>query len=86
MDIGMDTEFKRRLTAKDEKAVYSQNLPRRMHLKEGFGLIVELALMHKHHHSPTFFQVRKSHFRTEETQRKITSLCGSQENQQPDCR
>ena len=45
MDIGMNTEFKVRLTPKDEKAVYSQRLPMPIHLRE--DLIVELALMHK---------------------------------------
>ena len=42
----MNTEFKVRLTPKDDKANYSQNVPMPIHLKE--GLIVELALMHKY--------------------------------------
>ena len=46
MDIGMNTEFKVKLTPKDDKAVYSQNLPMPIHMKE--DLIVELALMHKY--------------------------------------
>ena len=46
MDIGMNTEFKVRLTPKDDKAVYSQRLPMPIHLKE--DLIVDLALMHKY--------------------------------------
>ena len=46
MDIGMNTEFQVKLTPKDDKAVYSQNLPMPIHLKE--DLIVELALMHKY--------------------------------------
>ena len=46
MDIGMNTEFKVRLTPKDDKAVYSQSLPMPIHLKE--DLIVEFALMHKY--------------------------------------
>ena len=46
MDIGMNTEFKVKLTPKDKKAVYSQSLPMPIHLKE--DLIVELALMHKY--------------------------------------
>ena len=46
MDIGMNTEFKVRLTLKDDKALYSQNLPMPIHLKE--YLNVELALMHKY--------------------------------------
>ena len=46
MDIGMNTEFKVRLTPKDDKALYSQSLPMPINLKE--DLIVELALMHKY--------------------------------------
>ena len=46
MDIGMNTEFKVRLTPKNDKTVYSQNLPMPIHLKE--DLIVKLALMHKY--------------------------------------
>ena len=46
MDVGMNTEFKVKLTPKDDKAVYSQSLPMPIHLKE--DLIVELALMHKY--------------------------------------
>ena len=46
MDIGMNREFKVKLTPKDDKASYSQNLPMPIHLKE--DLIVELALMHKY--------------------------------------
>ena len=34
MDIGMNTEFKMKLTPKDNKAVYSQSLPMPIHLKE----------------------------------------------------
>ena len=46
MDIGMNIEFKVKLTPKDSKAVYSQSVPIPIHLKE--DLIVELALMHKY--------------------------------------
>ena len=46
MDIGMNTEFKVKLTPKDDIAVYSQGLPMPIHLKE--DQIVELALMHKY--------------------------------------
>ena len=45
-DIGMNTEFKVKLTPKDKKAMYSQSLPMPINLKE--DLIVELALMHKY--------------------------------------
>ena len=46
MDIGMNTEFKVKLSPKDKKSVYSQCLPRPIHLKE--DLLVELASMHKY--------------------------------------
>ena len=46
MDIGMNTEFKVKLTPKDDKAVYSQSLPMPIQLKE--DLIIELSLMHKY--------------------------------------
>ena len=46
MDIGMNTEFKVKLTPKDDKAVNNQSLPMPIHLKE--DLIVELAQMHKY--------------------------------------
>ena len=46
VDIGMNTEFKVRLTPKDDKAVYRQNLPMPIHLKE--DLIFELAVLHKY--------------------------------------
>ena len=46
MDIGMNTEFKVKLTPKDGKAEYSQNLSMPVHLKK--DLIVELALMYKY--------------------------------------
>ena len=42
----MNTQFKVKLTPKDDKAVYSQSLPMPMHLKE--DLIVELTLMQKY--------------------------------------
>ena len=46
MDIGMNTEFKVKLTPINDKDVYSQSLPMPIHLKE--DIIVELALMHKY--------------------------------------
>ena len=41
LDVGMNTEFKVKLSPKNDKLVYSQNLPMPIHLKE--DLIVELA-------------------------------------------
>ena len=46
MDIGIKTQFRVKLTPKDDKVVCSQNLPMPIHLKE--DLYVELALMHKY--------------------------------------
>ena len=46
MDIGMNTEFKVKLTPTDDIVVYSKSLSQRIHLKE--DVIVELALMHKY--------------------------------------
>ena len=46
MDIGMNTEFKVKLTPKNDKPVYSQSLPMPIHVKE--DVLVELALMHKY--------------------------------------
>ena len=83
MDIGMNTEFKVKLTSKYDKAVYSQSLPLPIHLKE--DLIVELALMHKYgiitvlpfckYASPIFAQGKpKGKFRLLVDLRKINSL------------
>ena len=46
MDIGMNTEFKMRLTPKAQQAFYSQSLPMPIHLEN--YLFVEFALMHKY--------------------------------------
>ena len=46
MDIGTNTEIIVKLAPKNHKAVYSQNLPMPINLKE--DLIVELPLMLKH--------------------------------------
>ena len=42
----MNTEFKVKLSPKDDKTVFGQSLPMPIHLKE--DLIVELALMHEY--------------------------------------
>ena len=46
MYIGMNAEFKVKLTPKDDKAVLSQSLPMPIHFKR--DLIVDLALIHKY--------------------------------------
>ena len=53
----MNTEFKVKITPKNDKPVYSQSLPMPIHVKE--DVLVELALMHKvwNCHSITIFKV-----------------------------
>ena len=46
MDIGMNTDFKVKLTPRDDKAVHNQSLTIPIHLKEDF--IVELGFMHNY--------------------------------------
>ena len=45
-DIGMNTDFKVKLTPKDDEAVFNQSLPMLIQVKE--ELNVKLALMHKY--------------------------------------
>ena len=45
-DIGMNEEFKVKLTPKDDSPAYSQNLPAPINLKE--DILVELAMLHKY--------------------------------------
>ena len=78
MDIGMNTEFNVRLTPKDDKAVYSQNLTMPIHLKE--DLIVELVLMLKYglitvlpfsKYAKPIFAQRKPNWKLRLSQRKL---------------
>ena len=46
MDIGINTGFKVKLAPKEDKAVYSQNLPMLFLLKE--DVIVDLALLYRY--------------------------------------
>ena len=46
LDIGINNNFKVKLTPKDERPIYTQSLPVPMNLKE--DLTVELALMHRY--------------------------------------
>ena len=79
----MNTDFKVKLTPKDNKAVYSRSLPMPIHLEK--DLIVELALMHKYgiitalpfskYASPIFAQRKPNgKLRLLVDQRKINSL------------
>ena len=45
-DIGMNEEFKVKLTPKDDSPAYSQSLPAPINLKE--DILVELAILHKY--------------------------------------
>ena len=86
MDIGMNTEFKVKLTPKVDKAVYSQSLlnanppERRPSCRIGPNIQIW------NHHSTALLQVREPHICAKEAQRKITSPCGPTKNQQSDCR
>ena len=86
MDIGMNTEFKLKLTPKNDKAVYSQSLLMLIHLES--DLIVQLASIAQvwTHHSTAFLQVHKPHFGQRKPNgklrllvdlRKINSLIGN---------
>ena len=83
MDIGLNTEFKVKLTPKDDTALYSRSLPMPIPLKE--DLIVEMALMHQYgiitvlpfsmYASPVFAQRKPNgKLRLLEDLRKINSL------------
>ena len=85
MDIGMNTEFKVRPTPKDDKAVYSQSLLMPIHLKE--DLIVEIVLCTNRGSSQCYLsQNTPVPYLHRGNPTGITSPCGSQENQHPDCR
>ena len=85
MDIGMNTEFKVKLTPKDEKAVYSQSLPMPIHLKE--DLTVELALMHKYGIITVlpFSKCASPIFAQRKPNGKLRLLVDLRKNQQSDC-
>ena len=84
MDIGMTTECKVGLTPEHDKAVYSQSLPKPIHLK--VYSIVELAPMHKYGIFTVLpFSKYASPISAQNNPLKTTSPCGSQENQHPHC-
>ena len=84
-EIGMSMELTMKLIPENDEAVYSQNLPMPIHLKEDPN--VELALMHKNG-IITLLSLSKyaSSIFGKKTQRNTTSSCGLEENQQPDSR
>ena len=86
MDIGMDTEFKVKLTPKVDKAACSQSIPMPIHLKE--DLIVELALMHKYGIITVlpFSNYASSIFAQRKPNGKLRLLGDLPKNQQSDCR
>ena len=84
IDIGMNTEFKVKLTPKNDKAVYSQCLPMPIHLREKPNCRISSNAQIRSHHTTAILQVRKSHICKKEAEREITFPCGSPENQQFD--
>ena len=86
MDIGMNTEFKVKLTPKDDKAACSQSIPMPIHLKE--DLIVESALMHKYGIITVlpFSNYASSIFAQRKPNGKLRLLRDLPKNQQSDCR
>ena len=87
-DIGMNTDFKVKLTPNKVKAVYSQSTSMLIHSKE--DLIVELAFTHKAQvwdpYSSTLLIVREPPFAQKKNQRKIKSFCGPHEKYISNCR
>ena len=85
MDIGMNTEFKVKLTPKDDKSCLQPKstnadpLERRPICRIGSNAQVW------NHYSTAFLQVRKPYICTKKAQRKSTSRFGSPQNQQSDC-
>ena len=70
-----------RLTPKDDKAVDTQNLPMPIHPIDSLNFQY---LQIWDYHTLTLPKICKSHSCTAKPKREITSLCGSQENQNPD--
>ena len=81
----MSTEFKVKLTPKNDKVVYSQSLPMPIHLKE--DLIDELALTYKYGIITVlpFSKYASPKFAQRKPNGKLRLLVGLPENQQSDC-
>ena len=77
MDFGMNPELKLKLTPKDDKAVNSHNLTMPIHLKQDpcCSKCTNMEVLQY-----CFFPNMKADICTEETQRQISSSCGSEEN------
>ena len=71
----MNTEFKVKLTPKNDKPVYSQSLPMPIHVKEGCLSGISPNAQIWDYHSITIFKIRKSHICTEKTKRETTPTC-----------
>ena len=81
-DIGMNEDFKVKLTPKDDSPVYSQSLPTPINLKE--DILVDLALLHRYgiittlpfskYDSPIFAQKKRKKQRLLVDLRKINNL------------
>ena len=82
LDIGMNTQFKVNLTAKDDKLVYTQGLPVPINFKE--ALMVSLASPHaqiRDHHDATFLKIRKPYLCPTEAQQLVEATGGSAQDQ-----
>ena len=67
LDIGINNNFKVKLTPKDERPIYTQSLPVPINLKE--DLTVELALMHRYGIIKYVFKIHEPNFRQTQTKR-----------------
>ena len=71
--IGMNEEFKVKLTPKDESPAYSQSLPTPINLKEDIlGELAVTQIWHNHH--PTLFEICESNIRTRKPNGKLRLL------------
>ena len=80
-DIGMNEDFKVKLTPKHDSPAYSQNLPTPINLKE--DIVVELALLHRYGIITTlpFSKYASPIFAPEETQWQTATLSRFAQNQ-----
>ena len=81
VDIGMNKDFKVKLTPKDDSPAYSQSLPTPINLKE--DILVELALLHRYGIITTlpFSKYARPNICPEETQWQTATLSRFAQNQ-----
>ena len=81
----MNTEFKVKLTPKDDKAVYGQKSTNSDPPERRPNCRIGSKTQIWNYHSTAVLQVSKPHICTKEGQRKIASPCESTEIQQSHC-